>query len=378
MSFQLNARQRAWLFLSSVPYLGPATLKRLYQQLGSASAIVATPVAMLARYGLKRPSLDYLSQWQSNQSRSPADEQIIAITAWLDTPGAALLTPECPDYPELLKELHDPPAVLYVLGDAALLSLPQIAIVGSRNATVYGREAAYQFAKQLSINGWVPTSGLARGVDAQAHLGALDGIGLTVAVMGTGIDSIYPKGHQALAQRIVDAGGAIISEYPLHTPPRAQNFPRRNRIISGLSMATLVVEASPNSGSLITARQALDQGREVFAIPGSIHNPLSKGCHELIRSGAKLVEQVNHMFEELAPQLSLLSSDDSWPVKESSDPVVLNSSERKLLDLIGYDLTSIDSLIDRSGFSAENAMSVLMELELKGLALSVAGGYLKA
>ncbi len=243
MAFQLSDQHRAWLLLSMVPYLGPATLKRLYLHYGSAQKILASSLSSLAQFGLKKPSLKYLQAYQSQRQSDKFRQQLDLLESWLEHSGGSLLSFECSSYPVQLKQLHDPPVLLYILGDQEVLAQPQIAMVGCRNASVYGRETAYQFSKLLSNSGWIPTSGLARGIDGQAHAGAIDGVGITVAVVGTGLDKIYPRSHERLAQRILDNGGAIVSEYPLQTPPRAQNFPRRNRIISGLSMATLVVEA---------------------------------------------------------------------------------------------------------------------------------------
>jgi DNA processing protein len=218
---------------------------------------------------------------------------------WLGDPNCHLITPFDSEYPALLRQISNAPAVLFVQGNIRRLANPQIAIVGSRNSTVTGRDNAFKFAQHFSELGFTVTSGLALGIDAAAHQGALKGQGGTIAVLGTGIDKIYPSSHVALAHEIIEKG-VLLSEYPIGVPPAPSNFPRRNRIISGLSLGTLVVEAALKSGSLITARYALDQGREVFAIPGSIHSPLAKGCHHLIRQGAKLVETAEDVLEELS------------------------------------------------------------------------------
>ncbi len=367
----MSPLQRDWLRLSLIPQLGPVTLGRLRSHFGDASRILAASSDQLRHAGLRQSSLQVLSGLRSGSDR-PLQARLDEVDRWLAFPQHHLLSIDCDDYPSLLKEIDDPPPVLYVRGDPEVLQQQQIAVVGSRHASIYGREIAWGFARQLSLSGWVPTSGLALGIDGQAHQGGLDGLGLTVAVLGTGIDIIYPRRHLALAEQIVAEGGALVSEFPLGTAPRARLFPRRNRIISGLSRATLVVEAAPGSGSLITAKLALEQGREVFAIPGSVHNPLSKGCHQLIRQGAVLVEQVDHLFEELVSQLSLPVAVEARADKPLP---ILTISEQQLLELTGYEPTAIDRLVLRSGMETELVLATLLELELKGLIATVAGGY---
>ncbi len=231
---------------------------------------------------------------------------IAADLRWLDGARRTLLTPDSPDYPCLLARIASPPPALFVEGMAAALALPQLAIVGSRSPTAIGRETATRFAAHLSRSGFAITSGLALGIDAAAHRGALDARGPTIAVLGGGLDRVYPVENASLAAAILAAGGAVVSEFPIGTPPLPSHFPRRNRIIAGLAVGTLVVEAALHSGSLITARLAADQGREVFAIPGSIHSPTARGCHRLIRDGAKLVETADDVLAELAPLLATL------------------------------------------------------------------------
>ncbi len=279
--------------------------------------------------------------------------------AWLAQPRCHLVTWTDADYPPLLRELTDAPVALYVQGDRALLTRPQLAVVGSRNPSPVGRENAAAFAKNLAGSGLTVTSGLALGVDGAAHRGALEA-GTTIAVAGTGLDRVYPPRHRELAHAIVDAG-AIVSEFPLGTPPRPENFPVRNRIISGLSLGVLVVEAAQQSGSLITARLAVEQGREVFAIPGSIHSPLARGCHALIRQGAKLVETANDILEELGPLAAL-----AVPAAHKSAPA-LSNEESELLRHLGYDSVHIDVIIERSGLTPDRVSSMLMMLELRGL-----------
>ena len=233
---------------------------------------------------------------------TPADVTIADIKWLAEAGNHAIVTLDDPQYPDLLRQIDSPPPVLFIQGDIALLQDPQLAMVGSRNPTQGGKNNAYEFAKFLSANGITITSGLALGIDGYSHKGALDAQAPTIAVTATGLDRVYPAKHRSLAHAISEYG-AIVSEHTIGTPVRAQNFPRRNRIISGLSVGTLVIEAAIKSGSLITARYASEQGREVFAIPGSIHNPLARGCHQLIRQGAKLVETAGHILEEISPAL---------------------------------------------------------------------------
>lgn len=272
-------------------------------------------------------------------------------------------------YPALLKEIADPPALLYVRGNAGLLSTPQLAMVGSRRCSRQGAENALQFGRQLAASGFTITSGLALGIDAHSHQGALEVSGHTIAVLGTGVDIQYPKRNKVLFDRVAEAG-ALVSEFPLETGPRPGNFPVRNRIISGLSLGVLVVEGAPQSGSLVTARCAVEQGREVFAIPGSIHSPGSRGCHQLIRQGATLVETAGQIIGELG----------AWQPIECRQPrpdlpIELEPAEAALLALMGYDPLTIDHLQTRSNLGMAALSSLLMALELKGLVESQGGCY---
>jgi len=295
---------------------------------------------------------------------------------WLANPGHHLLRQDDPRYPPLLLDTPNPPAELYVAGDPEVLTLPQLAVVGSRNATGGGLQAARQFAAYLAQRGLTITSGLALGVDAAAHEGALEGGGLTIGVLGHGPDIIYPQLNAALAERIL-AEGALVSEFPPGAPVRRNQFPQRNRIIAGLSIGTLVVEAGMNSGSLITAGFAGDYGREVFAIPGSIHNPLAKGCHQLIRQGAKLVEQAADIIEEIG-NVARSMTPESRPdtdLHPTPDVVATTDPEHQmLLDHMGYDPVSIDGLVNRSGLTAEELSSMLLILELQGRVETLPGG----
>jgi len=288
-------------------------------------------------------------------------------------------------YPALLREIPDPPIVLFAQGDPELLQFPQLAMVGSRNPSHTGKETAFEFARHLSHAGLIITSGMATGIDTHSHRGALAASGLTIAVTGTGLDCVYPAKNKDLAEQIVEQG-LLLSEYVIGTKPAAHNFPRRNRIISGLSIGTLVVEAATQSGSLITARQAMEQGREVFAIPGSIHNPLARGCHYLIRQGAKLVETGDDVLQELAPSIEKLRRDQTSYKPEKphensklsgDNNVATNTHQQQLLDCMDYEPVSIDMLVQRSRLTPEKISSMLVELEINGLITSSGGLYLR-
>jgi DNA processing protein len=288
--------------------------------------------------------------------------------------GTRLLPLSDPLYPPLLRQIPDPPFALFVRGDATLLSEPQLAMVGSRNPSVEGRRNAEEFAEYLAKCGLVIVSGMALGIDAASHRGALKD-GKTVAVWGTGLDKTYPPRNRELAEEII-AKGAVVSEFPPGTPPLPMHFPRRNRIISGLSVGTLVVEAAKQSGSLITARTASEQGREVFAIPGSIHNPVARGCHRLLRDGAKLVESAGDILEELAPLLGLtalpaLPAGADVPA-EGAPPE--DPEYKLLLNSLDFAPTSVDSLVERTGLTPDVVSSMLLMLELQGHVEASPGG----
>lgn len=272
-------------------------------------------------------------------------------------------------YPPLLKEIAVPPLLLFVQGDPQVLSRKQIAMVGARHATFTGLKNAEFFAYALAKAGFVVTSGLARGIDGASHQGVLQAAGTTIAVFGTGLSCVYPKSNQGLAAAIIEQGGALVSEFSLETPPYAANFPRRNRMIAGLSLGVLVVEAALKSGSLITARIALEEGREVFAIPGTIHHPLSQGCHYLIKQGAKLVDSVTDILEEFG------SSTNPANLQPDSPP---NSPEAaRILEQIDYEITPIDVILLRSQLTGSEISSILLSLELQGLIQFVSGGYVR-
>jgi len=300
--------------------------------------------------------------------RNPDWTAIDHDLSWLEQKNNHALTLHDGNYPAQLKEIADPPPVLFVRGNPDLLSLPQIAMVGSRNPSVSGMETARDFARTLSRHGFVITSGLALGIDAASHRGALDVRGYTIAVAGTGLDRIYPARHKDLATEIVNTG-AIVSEFPPGTPAKANHFPRRNRIISGLCQGLLVVEAAKQSGSLITARMALEQNREVFAIPGSIHNPLARGCNALIREGAKLVETTQDILEELHQYNQRDDVSAPPPVQTT-----LDLEQQTLLNLVMFSPTSIDMLVENTGQSVEVISSMLLVLELQGYIEATAGG----
>jgi DNA processing protein len=329
---------------------------------------------LAARVG---PALAYtLLQPPTDATRRLLD----ATLAWLEAPGHRVLALGEPGYPELLARIPDPPLLLYIRGDARLLAGPCLAIVGSRNASVQGRVNANAFAEALSGAGLCIVSGLALGIDAAAHEGALRRCGGTIAVVGTGPDLAYPARNRALCERIAQ-DGCIVSEYPIGTPPLPGNFPKRNRIISGLAVGVLVVEAAAQSGSLITARQAAEQGRDVFAIPGSIHAALAKGCHMLIREGARLVETAQDVLEALAlsPLLAAhLPKQDmsSLDIKIDNNNTA-TQAESALLDALGHDPVAPDVLQARLGWHAGELSAGLLVLELAGRIERLAGGLIQ-
>jgi DNA processing protein len=343
----------AWIDLSLVPGLGSSRFRSLLSAFG-----LPTQVLKATRSQLSRVVPESLAAGILEKNRGPEIEKAIR---WAEGPGHAVLTLADGAYPRQLLEIPDPPALLYVSGNAQLLASQALALVGSRNATPQGLENAHAFARTFSEAGLTIVSGLAIGVDSAAHRGGLQGRGSTIAVLGTGIDVTYPRRNGALATEI-SSRGALVSEFPLGTEPHAGNFPRRNRLISGLARGCLVVEAALDSGSLITARFAADQGREVFAIPGSIHSPLSKGCHALIKQGAKLVESAQDVLEELGV---------SGRAAASAPETVPGHA---LLEKMGFDPCDIDELIGRSGLPVEVVTAALLELELEGRIAGLPGG----
>jgi len=314
-----------------------------------------------------------------NALTSQTTPDISADLAWLETEDHHILTLNDAAYPTRLKQLNDAPPLLYVRGDIDYLQQPQLAMVGSRNPTAAGRNTAKNFATHLSDAGITITSGLADGIDGASHEGALLGLAGTIAVVAHGLDIIYPAKHQQLAQKITE-NGAVISEMPIGIQPRRGLFPRRNRLISALSLGTLVVEAAYKSGSLITARYAMEQNSEVFAIPGSIHNPMARGCHQLIRQGAKLVETAKDILEELnISQLATPSypqkSEQSTPENPKDHQQALDPDHQKLLKCLAYEPASIDELVLSSQFSAAEIASMLLILELEDVVVCQNGRY---
>jgi DNA processing protein len=361
--------RKYWLALLRAPGLGPVAFQQILTHFSSPREFFhINPAERRERVRLPSSAESYLAK--------PDWPAIEGDLAWAETEAHHIITLQDVAYPERLRHIPDPPPVLFVRGQCAALHHPQLAMVGSRNPSAGGRRLAEDFACRMARSGLVITSGLALGIDAHSHRGALDGQGWTVAVAGTGPDRIYPARHRDLALEIVE-NGAIVTEFPPGTPPLAGNFPRRNRIISGLSLGTLVVEAAPRSGSLITARLAAEQGREVFAIPGSIHNPLARGCHSLLRQGAKLVETLDDILEELIPLVSLSNTQQSTTMVD--DPATegtptINEGE-SLLENMGFEPISIDEMIERSGLTAEAVSSMLLTLELQGCVTSTGGLY---
>lgn len=343
----------AWLRLTLIPGIGGETQRKLLAAFGLPEAVFsAGHTALHAVIGNK---VDLLLDFDTAQA---VDRSI----AWADETGHTILTLADTGYPQSLLEIADPPNVLYVRGNPALLQKRGLAVVGSRNATPQGLQTAENFAKALAGKGLSIISGLALGIDAAAHRGALAAGGATVAVIGTGADRLYPARNRELALQIAEHG-AIVSEFPLGTPVLAANFPRRNRIISGLSRGVLVVEAATESGSLITARLAGEQGREVFAIPGSIHSPVARGCHRLIKQGAKLVETANDVLEELGEILQ-----EAVPDQPPGD-----ADESTILAALGHDPCTLDELVERTGAGADQLLGELLALELAGKLSSLPG-----
>ncbi len=359
---------RAWLALVRAPGVGGATARRLIEQGIAPDTLPRRSDRQLEALGIPGGARQYL--------RSGHWPEVDADLAWLGSqPDRHLVALTDARYPRLLAEIPDPPPALFVQGDCSLLADPQIAIVGSRNPTAGGRDNAQEFAGALARTGLIVTSGLAAGIDAAAHCGALEAGGPSIAVLGTGPDRVYPASNLELARRIAHQG-ALVSELPPGTGVKAGHFPRRNRLISGLCLGTLVVEATLRSGSLITARLALEQGREVFAVPGSIHNPLARGCHRLIREGAKLVETAQDVLAELASLIEILQIPTDRPDPGHRIPATeaLDPDYQRLLESIGFDPVGVDVLVTRTGLSAEALASMLLLLELQGHVSSSPGG----
>ncbi len=346
----------SWLALALINGLGDESMRRLLVAFGSPAEILSANAASLELVVKKKVAY--------NIAQGADEKNLAATLRWLEDPANEVITLADSDYSSLLLNIPDPPPLLYLKGKRELLSASMLAIVGSRNATPQGLSNAEAFAEAASNAGLCIVSGLALGVDTAAHRGGLRGAAASIAVLGTGLDIVYPARNRELAHELAEKG-ALISEFPLGTPAAGGNFPRRNRIISGLSRGCLVVEAALQSGSLITARQASEQGRDVFAIPGSIHSPLSKGCHALIKQGAKLVESAQDILDELGfrSARSIVSDTD-----------VSTREESPLLRVLGHDVANIDTLCIRSGLTAETVSAMLLSLELDGVVATLPGG----
>lgn len=382
-----------WLLLSRLPGMGVRRWQGLSEALTNPVEVLQLPPASHRTLGLSAEASALLQGWQARNGQLPLLAELRDLYGRTLELGIGLLGWDHDDYPEALRQIADPPLVLYYRGDTALMGRPQIGVVGSRNATRAGLDNAHSFARVLSERGYLITSGLAQGIDGAAHSGALAAGAPTIAVIGTGLDIIYPSAHRALFNDILGQG-LILSEYPPGTRPKPGHFPRRNRIISGLSRGVLVVEASLRSGSLITARLALEQGREVFAIPGSIHNPQARGCHALIRQGARLVETVDDVEEELTAwwsegrvatgepvRTAPLARQDQESLFPEPPPAVLpdhlEPREIAVIEALGYDPRSTDQLCQATGLPADQLMQSLLLLEMEGLVASAPGGFLR-
>jgi DNA processing protein len=348
----------AWLRLVLTEGVGPQTARDLLSRFGLPGQVLSAGFPALQKCVPEK-----IATALSGSMNEAMQTQIDTTLAWAAEAGNHVLTLADDAYPKSLLSIADPPSLLYAKGRIELLSRPALAVVGSRNATAQGMQNAERFANTLSASGLTVVSGLALGIDAAAHIGACSsdaGYGSTIAITGTGLDLVYPAKHRSLAHRIAEHG-CLLSEYPLGTPAIASNFPRRNRLISGMSQGVLVVEAALQSGSLITARSALEQGRDVFAIPGSIHSPLAKGCHQLIRQGAKLVESAQDIMEELRWHSA------AAPVQaERSGALGLEAAPARVLQAAGHDPSSVDQLAERSGLPAAEVQAALLTLELNG------------
>ena len=361
-----------WLSLNQIAGLGNAAFCQLLAKFGSPEGIFNAKLSQL-----REIVSDDIAQ---KISKGVAIDVIAPTLKWLEKDNVHLITLADSTYPQKLLEISNPPAVLYAIGNLHWLNHPAIAMVGSRSATPQGEKNAEEFAKSLCEQGLCVVSGMALGIDGAAHRGALKANGATIAVVGTGLDIVYPARHRDLAHNIAERG-LILSEFPLGTPSKAQNFPRRNRLISGLSLGCLVVEANIDSGSLITARLSAEQGREVFAIPGSIHSPVTKGCHQLIKQGAKLVESVQDILEEVnwVNIVNNLASKNSLPSISpnglTADLSPNSPQTNTVLDLMGFDPINFEQLRSLSGLTTEALSSMLMLLELENKIKSLAGGH---
>ncbi len=345
-----------------MPNIGPHTVMKLLERWPNLEELFALSHDSLIKCGLS----ERLSSLIASFNMKKLEPDLL----WEESMSHALLTWEDARYPAILKEIHDPPIVLYADGDINALEQTLLAIVGTRKPSIAGGETAWHFANELAKHPITIVSGLAEGIDAKAHCGVLNADGRTIAVMGTGIDSVYPRKNADLARKITQKG-LLLTEFPLKSRANAGHFPRRNRIISGLSKATLVIEAAMRSGSLITARLAVEQNRDVLAIPGSIHNPQARGCHHLLQQGAKLVTSIQDVLEELG-----MAQEPEHNVSTNLCSLLLDIDDKNLVQCIGIDnSTTIDKIVERSGLSLGEVLSTLAQLEVKGLVKAVPGGY---
>lgn len=356
---------RYWLALWRTAKIGPAHFLKLLTIFPELAELFAASDKALSALGLSNEIIQSI--------KNPDWRSVDLDLRWAEGKNNQIITYHHPHYPQQLKQIAAAPPLLFIKGQVEPLQASQLAIVGSRNPTQMGIEHAQDFAQKLAQSGLVITSGLALGIDAAAHRGALQAGVPTIAVLGCSLDRIYPPSHTKLAEQISE-NGALVSEFPLGTRPRAEHFPQRNRIVSGLSLGVLVIEATLRSGSLITARLAGEQGRDVFAIPGSIHNPLSRGCHALIRQGAKLVETIADVLEEL-PQL--IQADTSTSPGATPGKNLLAADHQQLLECVGFESTSVDLIIEKTGFTASKVLSLLSVLELQGQIIRDVTGYLR-
>jgi DNA processing protein len=355
-------RQECHLVLNSIRRIGPVRVRKMVDALGSVEAIFQTPASQLAGIdGIGRAAADEIARWEEHWN-------LATELARMKELGISFVDREDPAYPPKLREIYDPPLVLYYKGDIRAASRRSVGVIGSRQTTVYGFETAKKLSYQIAYAGLCVVSGLARGIDTAAHMGALAAKGRTAAVFGCSLDLIYPEENRALAERIVESGGVWLSEFPLGTTPDRQTFPMRNRIVSGLSEGVLVVEAGKESGAMITARMALEQGRQVFAVPGRIDNPHAQGCHQLIKEGARLVEGVGdvlHEFEYLFPPQEL--------EKPRVLPADLTPEEKSIMEALDDDEMHLDTLTRKCGLPSSVVSSTLLRLELKKLVRQTPG-----
>lgn len=366
---------RNWLALYTIPQCGFVTISKLLK-------IFSTPEALLSASS-KDLRCAGVSEVLRRHLKKPNWKQVEACLHWQEKLGRTILHWDDPRYPFLLRQIASQPLILFIEGNVSLLGQRQLAIVGARQGSPTGLETSYTFASELAKQGFIITSGLARGIDAASHKGCLSQKEKTIAVLGSGLDRIYPACHQGLAEQILGAGGSLVSEFFPNASAKAEHFPRRNRIISGLSLGVIVVEATLRSGSLITARYAVEQGREVFALPGSIYSPLSEGCHALLKQGAILVESVQDILSELSflTDFTIKSNRPFLPepsVRDKSNSSDgLDSEDIKLVECLGFETTTIDTLVARTGLAADKLLSRLTWLELQGHISMVPGGYLR-